>query len=707
MNKDKAIKRIFLNIITFFITILCVLPISAAERDYPFTVPKDYVSAKVTITFPDFRDYTAYVINEKQSKSYEAVHDESAGKRKLVCVINEPIKQGEWIVRISTQEQGNNEEIIMDENGEPMIVTDTTEEEISGVNISFEGNTEKVVDVNKEIVVATDIAGLSTYFKDDSFVVEWEDTTVGNVNIEVSDEVTMEVLDKATVADRYYELPLDPGVSSILVRIVPKVSSSMKDAEMSKIIKVENNPDADIVYEDTTITNKSEINVHARLGKDYKLAFYNNDEFKKEEAYKAGEYDIPFSLKNGENNLKIYVIDDKGNMRSTSWTVIQDTVAPILELKSQYQGVNTENENVTIEGKVQDYSSFQINDKDVKVEGDHTFAYTYELKEGLNQINLIAEDEAGNITSYAASVTRIIPEEPKTPVAKYILLGIIILIALIFIGITIKNHFFTYEYEEDEEEEEEDEEDDENEEFEDEPENEPRQSLFERIKNSRNNKVKAEKIEKPLQVKEMKTADIEKKQVEVKEVEKKPVDKEKIKDIVKDAVDFVLPIIILVLILTKVLALTVVESGSMKPTLEIGNTVVFNRLAYINNKEVGRGDIVTFMSDETGLQLSKRVIGIPGDEISFRDGYVVLNGQIADESDYIAEDIETNSDKIFTVPEGCYFMLGDNRENSYDSRFWENPYIPKDKIIGKYMGQIGVSFKYDVWLKLVGLFSKK
>ncbi len=200
----------------------------------------------------------------------------------------------------------------------------------------------------------------------------------------------------------------------------------------------------------------------------------------------------------------------------------------------------------------------------------------------------------------------------------------------------------------------------------------------------------------------MKSADIKKQQIDSKVVEKKPIDKKKIKSIIKTAFDFVFPILLLVLILSKVIALTVVESGSMEPTLCIGDTVIFYRLAYINNKAIDRGDIVTFISDETGLQLSKRVIGIPGDKICFQDGYVILNGQILNESNYIAKDVETNSEKTFTVPDDCYFMLGDNREHSYDSRFWVTPYIPKEKIIGKYMGQIGVSFKYDVWLKLVG-----
>ena len=81
---------------------------------------------------------------------------------------------------------------------------------------------------------------------------------------------------------------------------------------------------------------------------------------------------------------------------------------------------------------------------------------------------------------------------------------------------------------------------------------------------------------------------------------------------------------------------------------------------------------------------------------------MVINGQYCDETAYIPSDVETNCSKEFEVPQGCYFMLGDNREVSYDSRYWNNPYISKECILGKYMGQIDFSFQFDILYKFWG-----
>ncbi len=161
------------------------------------------------------------------------------------------------------------------------------------------------------------------------------------------------------------------------------------------------------------------------------------------------------------------------------------------------------------------------------------------------------------------------------------------------------------------------------------------------------------------------------------------------------ALRIIIPVTCVFVLTNYVVALTTVASGSMLPKLTVGNLAVYNRLAY-KKAEPQRGDIILFHSDEMNINMAKRVIGIPGDTIQFINGYVFINGQRADESEYISASIETNSADTFTVPENSVFVMGDNREDSYDSRCFEQPYIPYDNIIGKFMGKSSFNPKWAI-----------
>ncbi len=133
----------------------------------------------------------------------------------------------------------------------------------------------------------------------------------------------------------------------------------------------------------------------------------------------------------------------------------------------------------------------------------------------------------------------------------------------------------------------------------------------------------------------------------------------------------------------------VIPSGSMIPTLEIGDRVLVNRLAYqlrfpftnwslIKLGEVERGDVVVFDHPVDHIDYIKRVIGLPGDEIEIRDKVVLVNGRALGEP-YVRlndgrllprqRDPRDNFGPV-RVPAGKLFMLGDNRDNSLDSRYW-------------------------------------
>lgn len=137
------------------------------------------------------------------------------------------------------------------------------------------------------------------------------------------------------------------------------------------------------------------------------------------------------------------------------------------------------------------------------------------------------------------------------------------------------------------------------------------------------------------------------------------------------------------LILFKFVLLNISICGdSMYPTLSEQDFKIANRLAY-TTRDVRRGDVISFWSDELQLCIIKRVIGLPGETISFSAGYTYVDGNRLEESSYLPANGLTYSDAVFTVPENCFFVMGDNRLLSYDSRDFINPYIPKSAILGR------------------------
>lgn len=122
-----------------------------------------------------------------------------------------------------------------------------------------------------------------------------------------------------------------------------------------------------------------------------------------------------------------------------------------------------------------------------------------------------------------------------------------------------------------------------------------------------------------------------------------------------------------------------VPTGSMTPTIPRGAQVITTRM--FNTDNVKRGDIIVFDSDELGLVLIKRCIGLPGDSVVFDGtGDVYVNGEKLYEP-YLGSD--SDFEGSFEVPEDCYFFVGDNRGGSLDARYWDEPYIHADKIKGK------------------------
>ena len=142
-----------------------------------------------------------------------------------------------------------------------------------------------------------------------------------------------------------------------------------------------------------------------------------------------------------------------------------------------------------------------------------------------------------------------------------------------------------------------------------------------------------------------------------------------------------------------------IPSGSMETTIMTGERVFGNRLAY-KYGDPQRYDIIIFhFPDDEKRLFVKRLIGLPGDTIELKDGQVYINGVNDMENEPFVSSDKHDNFGPYTVPENCYFMLGDNRAHSNDSRFWYNKCVRRDQIVGR------AGFRY--WpLTKIGLINK-
>ena len=140
-----------------------------------------------------------------------------------------------------------------------------------------------------------------------------------------------------------------------------------------------------------------------------------------------------------------------------------------------------------------------------------------------------------------------------------------------------------------------------------------------------------------------------------------------------------------------------IPSGSMIPTLEIGDHILVSKFSYgvkipftdicfLDFHKPEREDVIVFREPKQGKKdFIKRVIGLPGDHVEVRQKKLFINGQFQeDRHAYFAGNrfrSKTDNYGPVTVPEGHYFMMGDNRDNSSDSRVWG--FVPFENIRGK------------------------
>ncbi|MET0754285.1 MAG: signal peptidase I [Pyrinomonadaceae bacterium] len=135
-----------------------------------------------------------------------------------------------------------------------------------------------------------------------------------------------------------------------------------------------------------------------------------------------------------------------------------------------------------------------------------------------------------------------------------------------------------------------------------------------------------------------------------------------------------------------------VPTENMLPTIKVGDTCIINKFEYSSNP-IQRFDIVVLnapddlkkRSDEKDIKIIKRIIGLPNEKIEIKNNRIYINDKLLDEEfEKIVDDKDVKKDfSAITISENEYFLLGDNRPDSFDSRYWKKPTIEKVNILGK------------------------
>lgn len=155
-----------------------------------------------------------------------------------------------------------------------------------------------------------------------------------------------------------------------------------------------------------------------------------------------------------------------------------------------------------------------------------------------------------------------------------------------------------------------------------------------------------------------------------------------IKEFIKDSLKYVATIIVVFIIIIYVVSLQQIVGPSMKPNLNDGDVVILNKFYYRLFK-VKRNQVIALSNNDTKYMV-KRIIGLPGEKIEYKNNTLYINDKAYDESflsSVITEDFSTKDIGYDIIPKDKYLVLGDNRENSMDGR--DFGLISKKDIIGK------------------------
>lgn len=158
------------------------------------------------------------------------------------------------------------------------------------------------------------------------------------------------------------------------------------------------------------------------------------------------------------------------------------------------------------------------------------------------------------------------------------------------------------------------------------------------------------------------------------------MDLRNVTEFIKDMSKYIIVIILVFIFFVFVIGLQQVIGPSMNTTLNEGDIILTNKLIY-RLKSIQRNDIVVISQDEK--YMIKRIVGLPGDTVKYQNNVLIINGETYQENFTSSETDDFSIQELGydVIPENMYFVLGDNRKNSLDSRTFG--FISKEQIIGK------------------------
>ncbi len=404
----KVLYAFIFNLICLFFLVPSLFTYASTKKTIDISLDQDYESCTFFIKLKESGEYSAKIISPDGDK----YNCNKIDKKNLRGIVPD-VKAGKW----------------------KAVITKKGTESIGKVTVSVTASKNTDNEIASDIKVGKDIVGLKVYLKDDAICADWTDETCGNVSIKVVDLDSNEVLANDTISEKHFEVDIPKAVRKILVSIVPTESSTIRGAERTFTIQTGFNPDATVKLPDGYFTNKEEVFATISMNKSYRYMIENDGEKIAEgkEMLDPGKYKISIPLqKDGEHEIKLYLIDEKGNMRSTSATYNRDTKAPYMSLKKEYDGYKTSNDVLNVEGTVKDYSKITVNDDKITPTTDGHFEKKCILHTGSNKIVIVAADEAGNQTKSSFTITKIAKAKRTFSIRPIILIVIVIMIIVLY-----------------------------------------------------------------------------------------------------------------------------------------------------------------------------------------------------------------------------------------------------------------------------------